>query len=149
MTTWVIRPIERADLAAVIAILQAGSLTPSDEDPEDLDAYWRAVDSIRLANGDVLIAASDEEVIGVCQVVTIAHLRHRGGWCAEVESLHVRADMRSRGVGAALLGAAETFAAEHGCYRVQLTSDARRVDAHRFYRANGYADSHVGFKRAL
>ncbi|OUD88315.1 hypothetical protein BC477_09980 [Clavibacter michiganensis subsp. michiganensis] len=29
---------------------------------------------------------------------------------------------------------------------MQLTSDAARVDAHRFYERLGYARSHVGFK---
>lgn len=29
---------------------------------------------------------------------------------------------------------------------VQLTSDAAREDAHRFYRRLGFVDSHVGFK---
>ncbi|MDF2580593.1 MAG: family N-acetyltransferase, partial [Microbacterium sp.] len=32
---------------------------------------------------------------------------------------------------------------------VQLTSDAARVDAHRFYRRLGFVDSHVGFKYAV
>ena len=40
-------------------------------------------------------------------------------------------------------------AAEMGCYRVQLTSNLQRPDAHRFYETHGFTPSHVGFKRVL
>jgi hypothetical protein len=33
-----------------------------------------------------------------------------------------------------------------GASLIQLTSDAQRTDAHRFYTRLGFADSHVGFK---
>ena len=36
-----------------------------------------------------------------------------------------------------------------GCYRVQLTSNARREDAHRFYERLGFSPTHVGFKMLL
>ncbi len=36
-----------------------------------------------------------------------------------------------------------------GCGMVQLTSDKRRLDAHRFYERLGYAASHVGMKLKL
>jgi hypothetical protein len=36
-----------------------------------------------------------------------------------------------------------------GAAMVQLTSDAARTDAHRFYERLGYVGSHVGFKYTL
>jgi GNAT superfamily N-acetyltransferase len=66
-----------------------------------------------------------------------------------VESVHVRDDWRSRGVGAALLVAAEAIARREGCYRMQLTSRHVRNDAHRFYEANGYVATSQGFKKLL
>ena len=40
-------------------------------------------------------------------------------------------------------------ARERGARMVQLTSDARRADAHRFYERLGFEPSHVGFKLLL
>jgi GNAT superfamily N-acetyltransferase len=36
-----------------------------------------------------------------------------------------------------------------GCKQVQLTSNAERPDAHRFYERLGFVPSHVGFKLKL
>ena len=61
----------------------------------------------------------------------------------------MRADQRSRGVGAELLAHAEDFARQKGCYRIQLMSRNERLDAHRFYVANGYSQNSQGFKKTL
>ncbi|MGH9094572.1 MAG: GNAT family N-acetyltransferase [Acidimicrobiales bacterium] len=52
-------------------------------------------------------------------------------------------------MGAVLLDAAVAAARAAGCYRVQLTSNQARPDAHRFYAGHGFAPTHVGFKRYL
>jgi len=144
-----IRPIERNDVRAAARLVRDGSLTPDTEDPDDDDAYWRAVLQTRRHQGDVLVADHDHEVVGVCQVLVFQHFQHTGGWCAELESVHVRADRRSQGIGTALLAGAEALAVSRGCYRVQLTSRNVRTDAHRFYLANGFERTSVGFKKPL
>jgi GNAT superfamily N-acetyltransferase len=143
----VVRPIEYPDVASAIELLQGGSLTPEFEDGTKIDDYWSAVEETRRRRGDVLVADVDGEVAGVCQVIIFQHFQHAGGWCCEVESVHVRSDMRSRGLGAQLLLAAEELARDRGCYRIQLTSRNVREDAHRFYRANGYDQTSQGFKK--
>jgi len=40
-------------------------------------------------------------------------------------------------------------ARRRGCRMVQLTSDKRRADAHRFYQRLGFAATHEGFKLPL
>jgi GNAT superfamily N-acetyltransferase len=126
--------------------LLGGSLAPEFEVMESSD-YWAAVQETRRRRGDVLVADEYGEVVGVCQVIIFQHFQHAGGWCCEIESVHVRSDMRSRGIGASMLRAAEDLARERGCYRVQLTSRNVREDAHRFYVANGYGQTSQGFKK--
>jgi len=144
-----IRPIVLDDVPAAVEVLLGGSLAPESEDQDRPEAYWAAVVETRERRGDVLVADLDGEVVGVCQVMVFPHFQHAGGWCCELESVHVRADQRSRGVGAQLLRAAEEVAKMRGCYRVQLTSRLVRTDAHRFYERNGYEATSVGFKKLL
>ncbi len=63
--------------------------------------------------------------------------------------MHVHTDFRSKGIGEQLLSAAIDAAQRAGCYRVQLTSNVRRVDAHRFYERQRFVPSHIGFKRPI
>ena len=63
--------------------------------------------------------------------------------------MRVRADLRGQGVGAALFTWAVEEARRRGCGLVQLTTDTRRPEAHRFYERLGFTASHVGFKLQL
>ncbi len=144
-----VRGIERGEVAAAVAIINEGTLSPGDEHPEREDEYWAAVVEVRERRGDVLVAVDDGVVVGVCQVIVFRHFQHTGGWCAELESVYVRADRRGQRIGAAMLEVAESLARAAGCYRVQLTSRNVRVDAHRFYVAHGYEQAAQGFRKSL
>jgi GNAT superfamily N-acetyltransferase len=133
----------------MVALLAGGSLVPV-EDETDLDPYRRALGEILETPGsDVLVAEQDGQVVGMCQLLVFRHLQARGGRCAEVESLHVERSRRSQGIGAALIDEAVERSRRAGCYRIQLTCDTARVDAHRLYLRQGFAPSHIGFKRPL
>jgi GNAT superfamily N-acetyltransferase len=144
-----IRPIAFGDVGPASLVVQGGSLTPEVEDESNVDSYWSAVEETRRRRGDVLVAEMNGEVVGVCQVLVFQHFQHTGGWCCELESVHVRSDQRGLGVGSRLLAAAEALARREGCYRVQLTSRNVRLDAHRFYEANGFEPTSQGFKKWL
>ena len=144
-----VRPIAYDDVGVAAVLVRDGSLTPETERVDDVDSYWAAVVETRARGGDVLVAQLDGDVVGVCQVMVFQHFQHAGGWCCELESVHVRDDCRSRGIGAAMLAAAEAVAVTKGCYRMQLTSRNVRGDAHRFYVANGYVQTSQGFKKVL
>jgi GNAT superfamily N-acetyltransferase len=153
----VIRPAEESELGRIVELFALGAIPgrpPSTEDPDDLGPYraaWRdIVDGGNGSNGGVvLVAVLAGEVVGVCQLIVFRHLQAHGGLCAELESVHVHPDHRGTGVGAALLREAIVRARALGCYRVQLTSNTGRPDAHRFYERLGFVPSHVGFKLLL
>lgn len=145
----VIRSATLADAARLAELLAAGALSAR-EDPSDPGPYADALAEIeRTPGASVLVAEVDGEVVGMCQLVVFRHLQQRGGRCAEVESVHVHPQWRSRGVGTLLMAEAVELARAADCYRVQLTSNLARPDAHRFYRRLGFEASHVGFKLLL
>jgi GNAT superfamily N-acetyltransferase len=58
--------------------------------------------------------------------------------CAEISGLVVDSKLRSRGIGKALLDAAEEWARTAGCDAISVSSNIKRRRAHKFYRRNGY-----------
>ena len=141
--------MRRDDVERAVSLLIDGTLAPDAERIDEGDAYWAAVLETRARRGEMLAAELDGVVVGICQVMILRHFQHAGGRCAEIESVHVRSDLRGRGIGAALLGEAERLARVAGCYRIQLTSRNVRIDAHRFYVDNGYEQNSQGFKKLL
>ncbi len=145
----VVRDATEGDLPRVVELLEFGSLVAGKEDPTDLAPYRAAFHDVARQPGGVVVVEVGGEVVGVCQLIVFRHLQARGGLCAEVESVHVHPDRRGCGLGHLLMGAVIQRARELGCYRVQLTSNDERTNAHRFYESLGFRPSHRGFKLAL
>ncbi len=145
-----VREIQPEDIARAVLLIELGALVEGKEDPGDAARYRSALEEIGRTPGNVvLVAERDGEVVGVCQLIEFRHLQEHGGRCAELESVHVHPDHRSQGIGGLLVETAVERARADGCYRVQLTSNAARTDARRFYERHGFTASHVGFKRSL
>jgi GNAT superfamily N-acetyltransferase len=148
--TYDIRRAERADVAAVVDMLAADEFGAS-RDGGDLAPYHRAFDRIDADPAQLLVVAVDAvgEPAATLQLTVIPGLARRGASRAQIEAVRVRADLRGRGLGRALLAWAIEHARGRGCRLVQLTSDARRERAHRLYTTLGFTASHVGFKLEL
>ena len=116
---------------------------------EDEDAYSTALSRIIDDAGNDLLLAVDGTgaVVGTLQLTLIPGMARRGSTRLLVEAVRVASTERSSGIGTALMRwVVEQAAVELRAPIVQLTSDATRTDAHRFYRRLGFVDSHVGFK---
>jgi N-acetylglutamate synthase-like GNAT family acetyltransferase len=145
----VVRHATESDIGRIVELLEYGSLVAGKEDGGDLTPYTAALAEINQGPGAVLVAQAGDQVVGVCQLIVFRHLQSHGSLCAEIESVHVHPDQRGHGIGHILMTAAIERAREQGCYRVQLTSNLARTDAHRFYATLGFVPSHQGFKLAL
>ena len=93
------------------------------------------------APGEGVIVAEDPSTPGQLLGTATLHLTpvlHRAGPVGRVSALVVDSTVRGRGIGRALMAAAEQWAAERGCVLMEVTSNMRRADAHRFYEGLGY-----------
>ncbi|MEU0879142.1 GNAT family N-acetyltransferase [Lentzea sp. NPDC005914] len=119
------------------------------EKPGD-PAYLRAFEVIDADPHQYLaVAESGAEVVGTLQLTFTYGLSRLGMTRATVEAVRVRSDQRGNGLGERLVTWAIDEARARGCGLVQLTTDASRTDAHRFYERLGFTASHVGMKLAL
>lgn len=145
----VIRPARRDDVPAIVAMLADDPLGARRERPGD-PAYLAAFDALAGDPRQLLVVADrDGEAVGTLQLTFIPGLSRRGATRAQIEAVRVRADLRGSGLGQQLVTWAVDTARDRGCAVVQLTTDASRTDAHRFYQRLGFEPSHIGMKLAL
>ncbi|MDI1460918.1 GNAT family N-acetyltransferase [Catellatospora sp. KI3] len=86
-----------------------------------------------------------DELVGVASVY-LDIMSVRFGRRASIEDLAVHPGRRSRGVGAALLATARSWAYEHGADYVFLESGNARTEAHRFYLREGAIQAAASFR---
>lgn len=150
----VLRRATSDDADAIIALLADDAISASRGDVAadgDREAYERGLDAVLSAEGnDQLVVEREGAVIGMFQLTRIPGVSRRGATRVLVEAVRVRSDLRSDGIGSAMMRWVSDVAAPAlGAQMVQLTSDTARADAHRFYERLGYVGSHRGFKLAV
>ena len=148
----IIREAREADLPALIAMFAADPLGGHGDtsDPEAYPDYARAFAGIVASpNQTLYVAEQAGEVVGTFQTMITTSLNARGSSAMIIEAVQTRADMRGQGIGARMIEFAVAEAKGRGVRLVQLTSNAVRKDAHRFYERLGFKPSHLGFKMAL
>lgn len=144
-----LRTARREDLPAIMAMLADDVLGREREGGAD-EAVAAAFDDIeRDANSAIWVVERGGRVLGCAQLTCIAGLAQRAMKRALIESVRIASDARGGGLGRWFMGELIAKAREAGCGVVQLTSDKRRADAHRFYESLGFARSHEGFKLKL
>jgi GNAT superfamily N-acetyltransferase len=149
-STCVVREAVASDLESIVALLVDDPLGVSRESADEMDRYRAAFEDISSdpRNLQVVVVHGDA-VVATLQLTFIPGLARGGALRAQIEAVRVGAQWRSRGLGGALIRWAIDEAERRGCALVQLTSDASRTDAHRFYTRLGFVDSHVGYKMTL
>jgi ribosomal protein S18 acetylase RimI-like enzyme len=120
----VIRPVTRADGAGV------GALTGS---PDRAEVRLQAAER---GDEDMLVAAVPSRIVGAVSIRWSDGCDPPNPW---LYGLHVAADARRRGVGRALMTAAEELARRQGAAHLSLDVDVGEAGAMAFYTALGYA----------
>ena len=147
-----IRRATRVDVPAIVRLLADDPLGQARERYQDPlpQAYY---DAFAQIDGDprneLVVVELPGEVVGTLQLTLLPHLSHQGGTRAQIESVRVAEGYRGRGIGRHLFAWAIERAREAGCHQVQLTTNAGRADAQRFYARLGFVGSHIGMKLDL
>lgn len=129
------RPIEVAlptGLAEPLALLEE-ALRDGDPVPEDFaDRLRKAVEA---GDVEVLAARAEDQILGVALLAYRLNVS-AGGIFASVEDLYVRPEARRRGVGHALLQAADDRCEKRGISYVEAQVEEKEAEL--FYAAVGY-----------
>jgi len=112
-----------------------------------LEDYRRVfIEFSKIPSHELLVAEYNGEVIGTIVFLIVPNLSHQALPWALVENVVVDEKYRRYGFGKLLMEYAINRAKEAGCYRIVLSSDKRRKEAHQFYRSLGFEASAEGFR---
>ena len=146
-SAWAIRDAEEPDLPRLIALM--AQLRPDDPEAEDSArlAHYAAVLARMTAQGQrVLVAENEGQIAGALVLTIIENITRQGTPYAIIENVIVDDAARGKRIGEALARHAVEAAREAGCYKVSLTSNKRRTEAHRFYTRLGFQQTHEAFR---
>ena len=89
------------------------------------------------------------DVVGTFSLLVFGSPSHHGTPQAVLDAVVVTRTRRGEGTGEAMLRQAMRIAAETGCYKMMLSSNLKRMDAHRFYERLGFSQHGAGFSILL
>ncbi len=142
MADLTIRPATFSDFDAIYSFVCG-----LEETIFDKDELRRCYEScLNKENHYYLIALDDDRPIGFISCHGQV-LMHHCGMVYEIQELYVLPDRRSLGAGKQLLQAMELLLAVKDYKLLELASNMKRTDAHRFYENNGYDRTSFKFKK--
>ena len=132
-------------VAPLLAELGRPDVRDTPEEREHAAAFARYLER---PDAVALVAEDAGEIVGFVDL----ELRQRLNFLsaqAWIPDLVVAERARGRGIGRALLEAAEQIARERGCWGMSLESASWRTDSHAFYVHVGWNDSGKAFTRGF
>lgn len=147
-----IRTATEDDLPALVAMLADDMLGQAREDAglplnPAYSAAFAAIESD--PHNDIIVGVVDGKVMAMMQFTVIPSISFKGRSRAQIESVRVAAAFRGNGYGRKMFEWAIAEARRRNCHLAQLTTNAARKDAARFYEDLGFSASHIGMKMVL
>lgn len=139
----IIRDAEPADAVAITSLLTELGYPQSTDEVKD-----RIKRMSKRMKDRLLVAVQDMEVAGML-ILHIIPMFHHGGNICRITSLVVGQEQRNKYIGQRLMEMAEAYAKANSCGKMEITSQARRTDAHAFYKKLGYDEKQKRFVKPL
>src|SRR5215475_2864710 len=132
-----IRDAEEGDLAGVLRVLKEAGIDSGDSFTlaEAREHYARIR---QWPNFRLLIALAGGEIVGTYTLLIMNKLGKRGMPAGVVEDVAVLPTMQGKGIGRVMMEHARSECRRAGCYKLALSSNLKRTDAHRFYDSLGF-----------
>lgn len=136
-----IREAVAADLPKIVSLLQ----TMDDEKMLDLNEARKIWDKMGQYPNYKLYVAEEEEVVALCSLIIIDNLGHRGAKYGVADNVIVSPEYRGKGVGSRLMKFIMEKTRQENGYKLMLSSNKKRVMAHRFYKKLGFEQHGLSF----
>jgi GNAT superfamily N-acetyltransferase len=140
-----VRKASAADIPAVLRLyaqpdLDDGNVLPVDQAVALFERFGRYPDYT------LYVAEQDGEIVGSFALLVMDNLGHLGSPSGIVEDVVVAPARQGNGIGAAMMRFALACCREKRCYKLVLSSNAKRVRAHAFYESLGFERHGYSFR---
>jgi GNAT superfamily N-acetyltransferase len=140
-----IRPAAAADLEKVLALYAQPEFDAGDVLPlETAKRLWQRFAD--YPDYTLYVAERAADVVGSFALLVMHNLGHLGAPSAIVEDVVVAPAFQRHGIGKAMMQFAIDRCREKGCYKLMLSSNAKREDAHAFYESLGFVRHGFSFR---
>ena len=139
-----IRKANESDLAAILSLfaqpeMDNGSILSLDK----AKALFKKIQSYPCYT--IFVATIDEKIIGTFALLIMDNLAHMGTPSGIVEDIVVDPAYQGKGIGKLIMNYAIDQCKEAGCYKLALSSNLRRVQAHKFYKSLRFKQHGINF----
>jgi len=140
-----VRKATATDIAAVLSLyaqpdLDDGEILTVEQGVALFERFGRYPDYT------LYVAELDHEIVGTFALLVMDNLGHLGSPSGIVEDVVVAPERQSQGIGAAMMRFALERCREKRCYKLVLSSNAKRTRAHAFYESLGYERHGYSFR---
>lgn len=97
-------------------------------------------------NYKVYVAEYEGEFVGTFALLIMDNLAHQGTPSGVVEDVAVLNDLQGKGIGKLMMEFAMEKCKEAGCYKLVLSSNMKRTEAHAFYESLNFEKHGFSFR---
>jgi GNAT superfamily N-acetyltransferase len=139
-----IREATEMDLPAVLSLY--AQLGQDDGSVLTLEEACRILDRMNsYPDYHLFVALVAGRIVGTFSMLIMDNMAHKGARSAILEDVVVEERLRGHGVGKRMILFAYGLCHEKGCYKMALTSNKNRKEAHRFYESLGFEQHGYSF----
>ncbi|MBS0241786.1 MAG: GNAT family N-acetyltransferase [Proteobacteria bacterium] len=130
------RQAAKADLPGVLALYAQPGMDDEVLSIADAEAIFERM--CAYPDYTLFVAEQEGQIVGTLALLIMDNLGHMGAKSAVVEDVVVDRNLQGHGIGKIMMRHAMQRAAAKHCYKMTLSSNAKRTLAHAFYDGLGF-----------
>jgi len=133
----IIRIADDADLPEILGLYAQSGI--DDHQALEIQEAQAIFDTMkRYPDYHVYVAEADGRLVGTFALAIMDNLAHRGSKSGLIEDVAVAESLQGHGIGRQMMRFAIETCREKSCYKVCLSSNLKRQNAHKFYEGIGF-----------
>lgn len=96
-------------------------------------------------NYHIYVGIVDHKIVGTFALLIMHNLAHMGASSGIIEDVMVDPAYQRKGIGKKIMQFAQALCQEAGCYKLVLSSNIKRTNAHKFYESCGFKQHGMSF----